>query len=298
MNLLTFWASQFWGWAFGKSGSAYTIVAGKHIGLDMARTGDVPALFGGTVVRVVRTGTMAWVVVLDTGMSGARRYHSYCHLANDRLPRVGQRIERGQRVGRVALGSRDSGSPEWGGTAWSGPHLHFVSGGHPESAYNKVSGHRALSAFTDPTILIREALAAPAGGGTTPFEEDDMSQDDINWMKSTLTSLVNAIIADPNISVQAAAVKARDESSSANARIEEVQHALTKIANSVNDPIIGLQKRTVDASNSAATAVQKLDQIRDALGKGGGGGLAGLSDADLARIANAVNDEHARRLAS
>ena len=292
MNLLTFWASQFWGWAFGKSGSAYTIVAGKHIGLDMARTGDVPALFGGTVVRVVRTGTMAWVVVLDTGMSGARRYHSYCHLVNDRLPRVGQRIERGGRVGRVALGSRDSGSPEWGGTAWDGRHLHFVSGGHPESAYNKVSGHRALSAFTDPTILIREALAAPAGGGTTPFEEDDLSAQG-DQILAALTAIHNAI-QDPNIGILGAAVKARDESTDANRKLSSVQQVLTKIDNAIQDPKIGILGSAVSARDNATAANQKLD----ALGKGGGGGLAGLSDADLARIAKAVNDEHARRLAS
>lgn len=175
-SLFDFWAATFWGWAFGKPGSRYTIVKGKHIGLDMARTGEIPALFGGAVVRVKRTGAMAWVVVLDTGLPGAWRYHSYCHLAFDDLPNVGDWIPRGERVGRVALGSDDSSSPEWGGTAWDGRHLHFVVGGHPESAYYEIAGHRTLSAFTDPTILIREALAAPSGGGYTPFdpEEDAM----------------------------------------------------------------------------------------------------------------------------
>ncbi|MDL5351108.1 M23 family metallopeptidase [Microbacterium sp. zg-YB36] len=190
-SLVDFWSSQFWGWAFGKPGGSYTIVFGKHIGLDMKRIGDVPALFGGVVVHVERTGTMAWVVVIDTGLPGAWRYHSYCHLAGDRLPRVGQRIGRGERVGRVALGSRDKNSPEWGGTAWDGPHLHFVVGGHPRSAFEMIAGHRTLTAFTDPTILIREALAAPSGGGYTPFEEDDMP-----FTEAQLRGIVSSEIAN------------------------------------------------------------------------------------------------------
>ena len=141
--LTDFWASQFWGWGFGKFGSRYTIVYQRHIGLDMARRGDVPVLWSGTVVRVVKTQAMSWVVVIDTGLPGNRRFHSYCHLAYDRLPRVGVRLERGERVGRVALGARSSNDPDWGGTAWDGPHLHYVVGGHPDSAYLMVWGHRS-----------------------------------------------------------------------------------------------------------------------------------------------------------
>jgi len=152
-------------------GSTYTIVPGLHIGMDV-RGGTVPAMVGGRVVRRVFSGSIGRGVVLDTGMPGARRYHSYWHLADDRLPRTGEWVGAGERVGRTARGPKTlpESNPDWPGRSWLGEHCHVVVGGHPDSGHMLVAGHRTLSAFTDPRVILAEADARPAsGGGVTPF---------------------------------------------------------------------------------------------------------------------------------
>ena len=170
-----FYAESGWGLRFGASGAAYTIVPGRHIGQDIARTGDVPALLPGKIIRRVRTNTMAWGVVTDIG-SGL--YLSYWHLADDNLPPVGTYLQQGDRVGRLALGARNSSSPDWPGTAWTGPHCHIVIGTNPGSAYLYVPGHRTLDAFRDPLIFVRQVLASAAGRGSTPLNPDNRQQEE------------------------------------------------------------------------------------------------------------------------
>lgn len=182
MNWITFyavsmWTNRFWAW-----GAAYTIVKNRHIGLDIGtgrRAVDVPALFGGRVVIVTKTESMGWVVVIDSGLPGNRRYHAYCHLSGDRLPRAGSMIDRNGRVGRLAAGPRGVPytSVEYPGTAWDGIHLHLVLSDIAHGAYTRNTG----ATFANPEDLIREALAGQAASnGSKPFdpEEDDMFTDD------------------------------------------------------------------------------------------------------------------------
>lgn len=184
-SVVDFYDERYWNFPFGEWGESYTIAlapggGGYHIGLDVA-AGDgeaIPALIGGTVHSVVLTGTMAWIVVIR-GDDG--RYYFYCHLANDNLPAVGQRVEQGDRVGRAANGPKgvSAGNSDFPGSAWNGRHVHLVVTDNPYAAYSYVPGYRTLDKFADPAVIIRSILADVAGGAAKPFtpaqsEEDDM----------------------------------------------------------------------------------------------------------------------------
>lgn len=172
LTVTDFYAESAWGLSFGASGSAYTIVSGRHIGQDIVRTGDVPALLGGTVTAVLLTSAMAWCVEVLTA-DGVRL--TYCHLANDNLPTVGQVLAQGDRVGRLAKGptSLPLRDPDFPGTAWTGMHLHLVCSRIARAAWTIAAG-RTLADFIDPTIIIRSVLTGTASGDAHPFEEDDM----------------------------------------------------------------------------------------------------------------------------
>ena len=190
-----FYASSVWGLRFGASGSAYTIVPGRHIGLDVRRTGDVPALLSGTVTAMILTSAMAWCVEV---LTAGGVYLTYCHLANDNLPKVGARLAQGARVGRLASGpaSLSLRDPEFPGTAWTGQHLHLVASRIPRAAWQLVKG-RVLADFIDPTTIIAGVLASTAGDGSKPFltkpkEWDEMaSKEDI---QAVVESVVRSIV--------------------------------------------------------------------------------------------------------
>lgn len=166
-----FYAESGWGLRFGAYGPVYTIVPGRHLGQDIPRTGDVPALLPGKIIRRVKTSTMAWGVVTDIG---GGLYLSYWHLADDNIPPVGTYLQQGDRVGRLAMGARNTSSPDWPGTAWTGPHCHIVIGTNPGSAYLYVPGHRTLDAFRDPLIFIRQVLASAAEVDSKPFDPTNL----------------------------------------------------------------------------------------------------------------------------
>lgn len=174
-------------WAFGLK---YTIRRFRHIGIDIG-TGrqaiDVPALLGGTVVAVVRTGSMGMVVVLKVG----DRYHAYCHLANVDLPDEGDVIKQGQRVGQLAW-SKDPKSLGYAGSAWTGIHLHLVVSNRADGAYRYPAAKDAL--FYDPAPIIADVLRAllapkpvvkpkpaPAGKPSTP-KTSVVIVDDVNGL--------------------------------------------------------------------------------------------------------------------
>lgn len=202
LTVTGFYAEPAWGLPFGAVGTAYTIVKGRHIGLDIQRTGDVPALRAGTVTAVLLTSAMAWCVeVVDA--FGLRL--TYCHLANDTLPKVGDVLGQGARVGRLARGpkTRPLRDTDFPGTAWTGQHLHLVASRIPRAAWQLVAG-RTLADFTDPEILIRQTLAAPAGtaseGDTTMLKDDPDLQARLNqitdFMASNFTGLTGVVQAE------------------------------------------------------------------------------------------------------
>ncbi len=164
------WTNRFWAW-----GAAYTIVKGRHIGLDIGtgrRAVNVPALHAGRVALVVKTLSMGWVIYVDTGLPGARRYFVYCHMSGDRLPAVGQWIDRNERIGRLAAHGRDVpySDIDYGGTAWDGIHLHLVMTDRLGGAHLLNTGAQ----FANPEDFIREALTgAPAAGGSRPFNPEE-----------------------------------------------------------------------------------------------------------------------------
>ena len=178
---------------FGATGGAYTIVPGRHIGTDFPAAGGtfVPALRAGTVVNVVKTSTMSWGVITDVGNGN---YISYWHLSAVGLPSRGERLARGDRIGRVARGYVPYSHPEFAGTAWEGAHCHVVVGTHPASAYSMVNGHRTLWAFRDPTdFIVRGGASA---GGSSLEEEDDMFTDED---RTRLNAVYSALFGPANV---------------------------------------------------------------------------------------------------
>lgn len=144
-------------------GPNYTIIWQRHNGVDLGRWGghapDVPALISGIVVRSEQTEAIGRVVVIDTGMPGAYRYHSYCHLRAD-AAQVGDRLEAGYRVGTLAQAWENPG------LLWDGLHMHFVIGSHPECAYMRGTG----ATFTNPAEVMAGVLSGTlAGLGSHPF---------------------------------------------------------------------------------------------------------------------------------
>lgn len=175
MSLASFWNPGRFTRGFGAVGLGYTIVKNRHIGLDVASTGDIPALVAGVVSQVASTTQMGKCVEIDTGRSDGR-YWSYCHVANVDLPARGTQIGRGDRVGRVARGPKTlpMSHPEFPGRSWGGPHVHLVVSNIRGAAWTYPPARR-LSDFYDPDPLVRSILANPASLNLTPFGDDFMS---------------------------------------------------------------------------------------------------------------------------
>lgn len=192
-----FYAESAWGLKFGAYGKDYTIVPNRHIGQDIARTGDVPALLAGRVVRRVKTATMAWGIVTDIG---AGLFLSYWHLADDNLPAVGAVLAQGDRVGRIAKGPKTlpQSNPEFPGLAWYGQHCHIVVGTNIGSAYLFVPGHRTLDAFRDPLTFIRQVLAGTASDGAKPFPVEPKEWDEMAT-KEEIKAAVREVLAEPTV---------------------------------------------------------------------------------------------------
>lgn len=169
LSLASFYDPDNWTRRFWEYGSGYTIVPGRHIGLDITTRGQakrVPALFGGVVDRVIKTSQMGYVVVMDTGRS-VGRYISYCHIAGHNLPRVGRWYAQGEEFATIAIGPKNVpySDPNYPGTAWTGAHLHLVIHSKPSGAY--LMGQR--DTYVEPEDQIRYVLATPAGTDATPF---------------------------------------------------------------------------------------------------------------------------------
>lgn len=149
----------FWEW-----GPSYTIVPGRHIGLDQGpvpggQPWDVPALRPGVVERSIQTDAIGRVVVVDTGRS-SRRYISYCHGFYGDPSYEGDFLGTSDRVMRLARAWESPGS------AWGGVHCHVVVHDKPGGAY--LLGQR--DTYYDPAVEIAEYVTRTAGDSARPFE--------------------------------------------------------------------------------------------------------------------------------
>lgn len=285
MSVQTFWSESRWGRRFGVWGPDYTIVrslsgGGYHIGLDMQSSGDIPCLVAGVIVAVEWTGAMGYCVEIDTGRAQGR-YFSYCHIANDRLPRVGQRIEVGGRVGRTAYGPRgiSTSSVEYPGTAWRGIHCHLVISNILHAAWTLVRG-RKLADFYDPAPIIRSVLAAPAGGGATPFnpQEDDMTAQDSANIVSIMAALGAGGLTPEN---------------------EPSVTTIVKMVADIKSQVNGLPDALAAIMGQVNGVPTVLAEIKAAAGKPGGVDVQALAKAIVdAGVGPAVAVELSKRLAS
>ena len=246
---------------FWATGSAYTIVPGRHIGLDQApipagQPWDVPALVAGRVVLSVQTSALGRVTVVDTGRS-KRRYISYCHeFYGDPAP-TGTVLARGGRTGRLALANE---SP---GTAWRGVHCHVVVHDNTYGAFSRVG-----DTYYDPATEIANYLASPAGGNSTPLE-DDMALNATTDYEAFKTMLQRALKFD-----------VRPNGAGAD----------YKLGRTLWEQLNGIEK----AASTPVTAEQ-VKMIADAVVAAIGQPSVQI---DYAAIAKAVNDDAAKRLAS
>lgn len=173
--LLNFWSPSRWTRDYGwrpLPGEANPYTLGYHIGQDIAgRTwlDYVPILRSGEVVRVGRSSVIGGYVVVRADADG--RFDGYAHLLTEpnTRPGVGQRVKRGDPVGKLARSTLPWAGDNYTGSGSDGPHLHFTISYKADNSWNPVKGYDV-----DPRPYIRSALSGPetAGSGGVPFEPD------------------------------------------------------------------------------------------------------------------------------
>lgn len=176
LDLAVFYDPDNWTRRYWEYGEGYTIVRNRHIGLDIARSGRVPALVGGTVVDWADTQAMGRVIIVDVGLKNGK-YLSYCHMSKYDMPALGQRLHQGELFGRLATGPKSVGfgHANFPGYSWSGTHLHLVWHNKPGGAYLL----NQKDSYNNPENLIREVLSTPAASTPIvpfipPEEEENM----------------------------------------------------------------------------------------------------------------------------
>lgn len=174
LDLAVFYDPGNWTRRYWEYGEGYTIVRNRHIGLDIARSGRVPALVAGTVVDWADTQAMGRVILVDVGLKNGK-YLSYCHMSKYDMPALGQRLQQGELFGRLATGPKSVGfgHANFPGYSWSGTHLHLVWHNKPGGAYLL----NQKDTYNNPENLIREVLSTPAGLPTTPFDEEEEEEE-------------------------------------------------------------------------------------------------------------------------
>lgn len=131
---------------YGTESSLYA--KGYHRGEDIAPQNgnlDIPALRAGVVEAVGQFTYTGYHIAVDVG---GGRFDIYCHVYSGRLPAKGSVVSAGEIIGRMATYGEVTGS------AWTGPHVHFVVSGSPLGASSLYSDY-------DPRPIIRAALADP-----------------------------------------------------------------------------------------------------------------------------------------
>jgi len=234
----------------------------EHEGCDWGRNTGTPVRAAGD--GVVYDNVFTSLKGNQLGIQHASNYRTRYHMLRDKaLFKVGQQVHAGDIIGYVGMS----------GTAATGPHLHF------ELHYNKKPINPTLSLSYNPAIL--------AGDTSKPFPEgdDDMSQADIEWIKSKLQGIDNSI-SDPEKGVRVKATQAAQNSSDALAVSKNVEAIVASISNAINDPNTGIFKVTNES----------LAIVRELAKKANSGGVG--AEINLDAIAKAVNDDAAKRMSS
>lgn len=284
-----FWTPTRWTRDYGwrpMPGEKNPYTLGYHIGQDIGgRTwlSGVPALRPGKVVRVGRSGVIGGFVVVQADEDG--RYDGYAHMntAPNNLPGVGQRVSRGQDLGKLARSTLPWAGDDYTGSGSDGPHLHFTVSYKADNSWNPAAGYDM-----DPRPIIRAALNGPvfAGGGSTPFEPKDTMYKDDPDLQARLNQIVQ-FIAD-NFTGTSNLVKA-EGGTTRNLVKSEASATRTHVDTRIND----LAGWTRDDATSIRLAIDRLA----AAGNDPAKIAAAFSEMIPAAVsAQSVADEFAKRL--
>jgi hypothetical protein len=282
-----------WGRAFGVVDRAnYSPPLYQHRGQDLRKTDptgsysvptDVVSLSAGRISHLYTATATGREVVVDTGRARGR-YEIHCHSAY--FPGLGAPVGPGTVI------TRNATAGERPGTGWTAPHDHFVISDYPDAA------HVPSRPVYDPRPFILAALAGPAGGGAQPFdpEEDDVNDRQNMILEHLYQELlpgkagvktqggVNKVIND----TYAAAVAARNASQSLVGDFQAGEAGKRPAGR-----LLGLLD-SIFRKPGAEVSAEQVRAIADAVAA-----QLGKQDVtiDYDRIAKAVNDDAARRLA-
>jgi len=209
----------------------------NHLGRDYStRLGmEVRAVNAGRIVSLGGSRKHVWgfYIHVDQGDGDIVEYHV---LRDDprKTWKVGDRVEYGQLLAHT------------GDTEKYDPHHHF--GWQHDGKYQ----NPAAVPFT------KFDAGATAGGTASPFPEgeEDMSQEDINWMKTNIQSIVNAL-GDPRIGI----------TKQANAGADSATRALPMlqtIINWIEDPNIGIIRQLGGLAGNDVRVAELVKQIQTA----------------------------------
>ena len=275
MSALDTYAPDRIGYRYGTPDSAYS--KGYHRGQDVRKLNeagtasvvtDVEAIDDGTVVYVGRpNGLLARTVVINTGRS-AGRYESHSHMADISVS-VGQKVKSGERLGRNAKMSEDRGFID-------GVHDHITITDRFDGAWATWLGEY------DPLPYIQAAYARAVAGSN---QESDMSD---NLIVSSTDPYRNGIwlMAPGHIHQFTGEEWTFVQATGAVASL--------KIVDCGNNPRAFDLLRNIFQPQAAALTAADVKSVVESAVKGG---VKVSADVDYARVARAVNEDAAKRLA-
>lgn len=306
-----FWTPTRWTRDYGwrpLPGEKNPYTLGYHIGQDIGgRTwyDGVPALRAGRVERVGRSSVIGGYVIIKADADG--RFDGYAHMNTtpNNLPGVGERVTRGQDLGKLARSILPSSGHNYTGSGSDGPHLHFTISYKVDNSWNPVTGYDV-----DPRPYIRSALRgpSPADTGSQPFnpEENDLDARQNAMLEHIYNTLTPGI---PNVKHMgegyAAVIEARDNAKAGFAAIKETRSiaerarvAAQTSADSVTPGIEGVKwdGQLYALVKNGAPAEVNVTELAKQLAPAITAALPRLSADDLAAVSRAVNDEASKRL--
>ena len=274
MSALDTYAPDRIGYRYGVPDSAYS--KGYHRGQDVRKLNengtasvvtDVEAVDDGTVVYVGRPNSLlAWTVVLDTGRKEGR-YESHSHLADISVS-VGQAVKSGDRLARNAKMTEDHGFID-------GVHDHITITDAPTGAW------ATYQPEYDPLPYIQAAHARAAEAS----QENDMSDSII--VSCTAPGRNGIWLMSPGHIHQFTGEEwgyVQSSGSVAGIRIVDCGD---------NARAFDLNRNIFQPQASALTAADVKAVVEGAIKDG----VKVSADVDYARVAKAVNEDAAKRLA-